>query len=166
MSMNTGAGGAGRRYTIMLVASWPGRAAPCTWRGPDQTELVTENEHLDDLQCASCSSEHGAGRSGGGTAVLPYGIHGFCFQTRNPTKTVCNQKHLKGRRKQGPTTPLPVIMRRAGGGAGVETPDTCDDSSSAVTSDHGSQVQGSSSVTRHRVQGSSSVTRLRLPSSH
>ena len=117
----------------MLVASWPGRAAPCTWRGPDQTELVTENEHLDDLQCASCSSEHGAGRSGGGTAVLPYGIHGFCFQTRNPTKTVCNQKHLKGRRKQGPTTPLPVIMRRAGGGAGVETPDTCDDSSSLMT---------------------------------
>ena len=66
-----------------------GAGRPVHVAGPDQTELVTENEHFDDLQFARCSSEHGAGRSRGGTAVLPYGIHGFC------------QKHLQAPRKQG-----------------------------------------------------------------
>ena len=65
-----------------------GAGCPVHVAGPDQTELVTENEHFNDLQFARCSSEHGAGRSRGGTAVLPYGIHGFC------------QKHLAPR-KQG-----------------------------------------------------------------
>ena len=104
-----------------------GAGRPVHVAGPDQTELVTENEHFDDLQFARCSSEHGAGRSRGGTAVLPY----WRIVSTGFVKNICRPPGNKG-----PITPLPVSMRTGGGGGGasVETPDTWDDSSSVVTS--------------------------------